>query len=142
MTFLSTFLGRKGPLSFAELCAAFVVAWLSVLLAVSAACSSCRRMPPPYPPGLPLHADLCDAAQANLARLECRTASGAEAWQSPGALLIDGGRSAPIPYAATCRARLRNGRNWRPDCVARAAFACDDLETLFQLTPEASCPTH
>ena len=129
-------------MSFRSIVATWFATWLTVLLGASAACSSCHaRSTPTYPPGLPAGSDTCGAAEANLERLGCHTAQGHEAWHSPGGVrLPDGGLSPPIPYGDICRARLRDGRDLRPECIARPEFQCDRLGAVDALNPGDPCP--
>jgi hypothetical protein len=82
------------------------------------------------PPWSPVSGDACEAAGANLLRLQCRAESGAPLWETPG----------HIPYSVVCRDRAAHGRNTRPDCVARESFTCAQLDDIIELPEVAPCP--
>jgi hypothetical protein len=111
---------------------------LGTAMAVYGASGSCQK-PNPAPAGLGggLPADTCAAAVLDpcglagerLCQLECRSSSGVPLWRTP-----DGGS-----FAAACRAALEDGRNWRPDCLARISD-CSQVEAAYRAIGGASCP--
>ena len=93
---------------------------------------ACPRMPKPapWPPALGDAGDACQSAEANLIRLGCMTADGYPVFVSPGG----------HHFADTCRARAAQGRDLRPECVARESFECGQLTAIFNLRRGEPCP--
>lgn len=90
-----------------------------VLFAAAALAAMACRPTPPAPPGPPEAS--CDDAERTLERLECRSDEGLPRWKTPKG----------APFSDACRAALRDGRNWHPDCIAKIT-ACSELECAFR----------
>jgi hypothetical protein len=127
-----------------------------VCVLVPAGCAGCRVIVPPVPqpavdagaggsPGVggnvvvdaappvdecvPEGSDDCGRAGETLCRLQCRDRAGAPRWRTPA------GR----PFAEVCRAARDDGRDWRPDCLARITD-CSQVEAAYRTSGGAACP--
>lgn len=64
----------------------------------------------------------CSAAGAKLRELNCPQAT----------------TPAGTPFEAACQRALDDGRNWRPDCIARVT-SCDQVEAAYRTPTKEAC---
>ena len=77
---------------------------------VLALVGACAVSPKPGPrPITPPQPEACEAAEAKLRVLDCRRDDG-----SPWATTPAG-----TPFAQACRRALADGRDWKPQCIAK-----------------------
>lgn len=79
-----------------------------VVLVILFACSGPKPKPGPGPV-TPPEPQACEAAEAKLRELDCRRDDGSPWAATPGG----------TPFAEACRRALKDGRDWKPQCIAK-----------------------
>lgn len=94
---------------------------LPLILALGACSAS--RPPVPDPDPAPVAPGDCQKAHTRLVELDCPEQSTPQG----------------ATFAEACETAAKDGRNWRPDCIAKIE-SCEDLEEAYSTPEEDPCP--
>jgi hypothetical protein len=100
---------------------------IAALLLTGLLCEACSQQTLYQPP--PVDGSACPAAEARLRELDCKRADGSPWWITPKG----------EPFAHACLSAHLDGRNWRPDCIAKIPD-CEELATAYAVPAGSACP--